>query len=92
MSARRVPHPRACFSEPVYLAKPLEEYREITRTYIKATLSPASDRGESAFRAAAQRAKDSPAWRYEEIATTHIVTSNRPAELAKILIGVACSA
>lgn len=88
MSARRVPHPRACFTEPVYVAKPLEDYEEFTRTYIKATLSPASDRGESAFRAAAQRAKDSPAWRYEEIATTHMVPSNKPAELATILMDV----
>jgi hypothetical protein len=70
----------------VYVAKPLEDYTEFTRTYIKATLSPASDLGESAFRAAAHRAKDSPAWRYEEIATTHIVTSNKPAETAKILM------
>ena len=88
MSARRVPHPRACLTEPVYVARPLEDYTEFTRTYIKATLSPASDLGESAFRAAGQRAKDSPAWRYEEIATTHIVTSNKPAEIAKLLMGI----
>src|SRR5207244_6520653 len=37
--ARRTPHPAACFTEPVRLARPLEDY-PFTRTYIKATGEP----------------------------------------------------
>jgi pimeloyl-ACP methyl ester carboxylesterase len=36
--------------------------------------------------AAADRAKASPAWRYREIATRHMVASNQPAELARLLL------
>jgi pimeloyl-ACP methyl ester carboxylesterase len=99
-SARRTPHPVGCFTEPVRLARPLEDY-PFTRTYIKATgeLQPESG-GEpqpepggelqlesgGPFWAAADRAKASPAWRYREIATSHMVASNRPAELARLLL------
>ncbi len=38
------------------------------------------------FWAAADRAKASPAWRYREIATSHMVASNRPTELAGLLL------
>ena len=38
-SARRTPHPVGCFTEPVRLARPLEDY-PFTRTYIKATGEP----------------------------------------------------
>jgi hypothetical protein len=38
------------------------------------------------FWAAADRAKASPAWRYREIATSHMIASNRPAELARLLL------
>ncbi|MFG2254598.1 alpha/beta fold hydrolase [Streptomyces mirabilis] len=36
---RRVPHPARCFSKPVWLRKPLEDY-SFTRTYIKALDEP----------------------------------------------------
>ena len=36
---RRTPHPAGCFTEPVRLARPLEDY-PFTRTYIKATGEP----------------------------------------------------
>lgn len=39
ISARRIPHPVGCFTEPVYLSKPLEEFA-FDRTYIKAKLDP----------------------------------------------------
>ncbi len=85
VAARRSPQPMGCFTEPVYLSKPLEEFA-FDRTYIKATLDPVSDIGAAAFRSAADRAKKSRAWRYAEIETTHMVASNRPNELAAILL------
>jgi len=60
-SARRTPHPVGCFTEPVRLARPLEDY-PFTRTYIKATGEPRPESG-GPFWAAADRAKTSPAWR-----------------------------
>jgi pimeloyl-ACP methyl ester carboxylesterase len=41
---RRTPHPAGCFTEPVRLARPLEDY-PFTRTYIKATGEPRPDDG-----------------------------------------------
>ena len=85
MAARRVPHPAGCFTEPVRLVRPLEEY-EFGRTYIKATLDPPTDLGADALWRAAERAKGSPAWRYHELATTHMVASNCPDELTELLL------
>lgn len=84
-TARRTPHPIGCFTEPVHLLQPLERF-PFTRTYIKATLDPLTDIGASALLRAADRAKSSPEWRYVEIETTHMVPSNRPKELAAILL------
>lgn len=81
--ARRTPHPARCFSEPVRLARPLEDYT-FTRTYIKASAEPRAEPA-GPFWAAADRARNSPAWRYREIATTHLVPSNRPDDLARLL-------
>jgi len=86
-SARRTPHPAACFSEPVRLTRPLEDY-PFTRTYIKATGESRPDSG-GPFWAAADRAKASPAWRYREIATNHMIASNRPTELLRLLLELA---
>ncbi|OAF15567.1 hypothetical protein AYJ54_40115 [Bradyrhizobium centrolobii] len=82
MAARRTTHPQGCFTEPVFLSRPLESF-PFTRTYIKATQAPENDIGNDAF--SARHAKDSPAWRYHEIATNHMVANNRPEELARIL-------
>ena len=94
-SARRTPQPVGCFTEPVRLVRPLEDY-PFTRTYIKATGEPRprleAGGGEprpevgGPFWAAADRAKASSAWRYREIATSHMVASNRPEELARLLL------
>ena len=73
-----------CFTEPVRLARPLEDY-PFTRTYIKATGEPRPESG-GPFWAAADRAKASPTWRYREIATSHMVASNRPTELVGLLL------
>jgi pimeloyl-ACP methyl ester carboxylesterase len=86
-SIRRTPHPAGCFSEPVRLARPLEDY-PFTRTYIKATGEPRPEPG-GPFWEAADRARNSPAWRYREIATTHVVASNRPEDLARLLLELA---
>jgi pimeloyl-ACP methyl ester carboxylesterase len=82
---RRTPQPRACFTEPVRLRRPLEEL-PVGRTYVKATADPPDTAVSRAFWAAADRARTSPAWRYREIATSHMVASNRPRELADLLL------
>jgi pimeloyl-ACP methyl ester carboxylesterase len=87
-NARRTPHPIGCFTEPVRLLQAVEEF-PFTRTYIKATLDPPTDIGAAAFVRAADRARSSPAWRYAEIPTTHMVASNRPKELAATLLELA---
>ena len=86
-SARRTPHPVGCFTEPVRLARPLEDY-PFSRTYIKATGEPRPEAG-GPFWAAADRAMASPAWRYREITTGHMIASNRPGELARLLLELA---
>jgi pimeloyl-ACP methyl ester carboxylesterase len=85
--ARRTPHPAGCFTEPVRLARPLEEY-PFTRTYIKATGEPRPKAG-GPFWTAADRASSSPAWRYREIGTGHMIASNRPDDLARLLLELA---
>jgi pimeloyl-ACP methyl ester carboxylesterase len=85
--ARRTPHPVGCFTEPVRLSRPLEDYA-FGRVYIKATATAANDPGEAVFRAAAARCQSSPAWGYREIATNHMVPVNRPQELAQLLLGL----
>jgi pimeloyl-ACP methyl ester carboxylesterase len=82
---RRTPHPLACFAEPVRLDQPLEDL-PCTRTYIKAT---AEAPGNAAFQAAADHARSSPAWRYREVATNHMIPNNRPHELAQLLLELA---
>ena len=82
-AARRTPHPARCFTEPVRLARPLEDY-PFTRTYIKASAEPRTEPA-GPFWAAADRARNSPAWRYREVATTHMIPSNRPDDLARLL-------
>lgn len=82
---RRTPHPVGCFTEPVRLPRPPEDY-PFGRTYIKASAEPP---GPSPFWAAAQRAQSSPAWAYREIATEHLIPVNRPQELADLLLELA---
>jgi pimeloyl-ACP methyl ester carboxylesterase len=88
MGVRRTTHPQGCFTEPIFLSQPVESFA-FTRTYIKASKAPENDIGNEAFWRAARHAKGSPAWRYFEIATNHMVANNRPEELARILAGIA---
>jgi pimeloyl-ACP methyl ester carboxylesterase len=82
---RRTPHPVGCFTEPVRLSRPLEDF-PFTRTYVRATVPDPGTPVNPAFEAAAARARVSPAWAYREIATTHLVAQNRPRELADLLL------
>jgi pimeloyl-ACP methyl ester carboxylesterase len=84
---RRVSHPRGCFIEPVRLRQPLEG-RGFSLSYIKATGEPRPEGGGGAFWLAADRTRNDPRWRYFEIATNHMITFNRPEELAGILLEV----
>ena len=84
MNARRTPQPIGCFREPVRLAQALEDY-PFTRTYIRATADRPDAPFAAGFDAAALRARCSTAWRFREIATNHMVASNRPQELADLL-------
>ena len=87
MTLRRTAHPRGCFTEAVYLAKPLEEFG-FSRTYIKATVAVETEPGNAAFWRAAKHASASPAWKYYELATNHMVASNRPQQTAQLLMDV----
>ena len=64
--------------------RPLEEH-PFSRTYIRATGDPGAP-GSAAFDAAAERARSSAAWAYHEIDSNHMIPSNRPRELADILL------
>ena len=86
---RRTPHPVGCFTEPVRLPRPVEDY-PFTRTYIKATGEPRPEPA-GPFWAAADRARRSAAWRYREIATNHMVASNRPEDLVRLLLELGTS-
>jgi hypothetical protein len=81
---RRGGQPIRCFVEPVRLLSPLEQF-EFSRTYIKAT-GEARPVESHPFWEASDRVKDDPRWRYREIETNHMVPSNRPEELAALLL------
>lgn len=86
-TARRVPHPVRCFTEPARVTRPIEEY-SFGLTYIKATADSRDAPGGNAFWDAAEHAEASSRWRYREIATNHMIASNRPRELATLLIEI----
>ncbi len=82
---RRVDHPAACFTEPIPVPRPLEDY-PFSRTYVRATADAPDAPGTAAFDAAAEHARSSPAWRCHDIATNHMIAQNRPDELVAILL------
>jgi dienelactone hydrolase len=81
---RRHAQPLRTLAEPVRVGTPVEQ-RALGRTYIRATADPSG----TLFDASAAHARTSPAWRYHEIATTHMVPENRPAELVELLLAPA---
>ncbi len=88
MTPRRTPQPIRCFTEIVRLSCPLDEMA-LERTYIRATADDPDAPGATAFDAAAAHARSSEHWHYHEVATNHMVPSNRPEELSAILHGLA---
>jgi len=90
MNPRRTPQPVRCFTEPVRMSRPLEDHA-FTRTYIRATADSPDAPGAAVFDAAATGARTSPAWRYREISTNHMIASNRPAELTALLLELTAS-
>jgi pimeloyl-ACP methyl ester carboxylesterase len=82
---RRTPQPVRTLTGRVTLDRPIDDY-EFSRTFIKAT-------GEARTSGPAWRtadyAKASPKWRYREIATNHLVPSNRPDDLVELLLELA---
>jgi pimeloyl-ACP methyl ester carboxylesterase len=87
VTLRRSGHPIRCFVEPVRLLQPLESYA-FSRTYIKATGEPRPEASHPFWEAADRALKDGR-WRYREIATNHMIPSNRPAELVELLMELA---
>jgi pimeloyl-ACP methyl ester carboxylesterase len=85
ITARSSHQPVETYLEPCRVTVPLES-RPFGLTYIRATTDPAEAPGNSAFRAAAERARQSPRWRYIELDTGHMIPMNRPDELAQILL------
>jgi hypothetical protein len=87
-TVRRTPQPLGTFTEPVRLARPLEDW-PFGRTYVRATLPDPGAEPDPAFAAAAEHARTSSAWSYREVATSHLVAQNRPRELADLLLELA---
>lgn len=85
---RRSRQPLRTFTEPVRLARPLEEY-PFGRTYVKATGDPRRAEGPDPFWEAADRYRDHPAWRYHESTSNHMIPQNRAAELVELLLDLA---
>jgi len=85
--ARRVSHPRGCFTEPVQLRTPLEDL-PFSRTYIKATADARPAEGPQGFWGFADRTRSDPRWRYREIDCDHMVPQKKPEELAELLLEV----
>lgn len=86
-TARRVPHPLRCFTERVQVPTALEDH-SFGLTYIKAIADSREVPGGNAFWDAAEHARLSDRWRYEELDTNHMVASNRPGELVELLLGL----
>jgi pimeloyl-ACP methyl ester carboxylesterase len=84
---RYTPQPGGTLNEKVRLERPLEEY-PFTRTYIKATGQPRPE-GPTAFWLAADHARATPGWRYQEIDSDHGIPIRRPKELVDCLLELA---
>jgi pimeloyl-ACP methyl ester carboxylesterase len=87
-TARRTAHPVGCFTEPVRLPQPVEDY-PFTRTYVKATAEPRDPARPSPFWQAADHAKTTAGWRYREIDTDHMILANKPAEFVSLMLELA---
>ncbi len=87
-AARRVFQPKGCFTEPVHLARPLEE-QAFSLTFIKATADTRPTEGPPGFWPFTDRARANPRWRYREIDCDHMVLQKKPRELVQLLLELA---
>ncbi len=85
---RRSPQPSRTFTEPVHLVRPLESYA-FGRTFIKAAGDIRHPHTPDAFWAAADRYREHPSWRYEELPGNHMIPQNHPDALVDILLSLA---
>ena len=65
------------------------EAYDFERTYIRATADASEAPGQRVRRAPPSGPLRSPAWHYHEIATNHMIASNRPGELVELLLAMA---
>ncbi len=84
---RRTAQPRRTFTEPVRLSRALESF-PFGRTYIKALGDPRRTDGPDPFWDAADRYREHPDWRYEELPSNHMVPQNQPDALTAILLSL----
>lgn len=82
---RRTPQPVRTLTGRVALDRPIDDYG-FSRTFIKAT---GEQRTTGPVWRTADYAKESPKWRYHEIATNHLIPSNRPDDLVELLLELA---
>ena len=82
---RRTPQPIGTFTDPVRLARPLEDFG-FGLTYVKALDDPIEPGQRAPFWEAGERARNDPRWRYAEIDTNHMIPQNRPTELVALLL------
>ncbi|MDD9943276.1 MAG: alpha/beta fold hydrolase [Myxococcales bacterium] len=87
VAARRVPQPVGTLFEPVKLTQALEAF-PLSRTYIRATGAGPDEPGNAHFAVAAAHARASDEWSCHDIDTNHMVLSNRPDELADVLLNI----
>ena len=73
--AKLMPHPLATWTQPLRLGNPTAA--ALPRAYIFCTEGK-GDAAEDAFVRVAERVRSDPAWRYLELADTHMVNSNDP--------------
>jgi pimeloyl-ACP methyl ester carboxylesterase len=85
---RRTAQPVRTFTEPVRLARPLED-RPFGLTFVKALGDPRLPEGPDAFHDAADRIRHDRRWRYVESTSNHMIPQNRPHELVELLLTLA---
>lgn len=85
--ARRSLQPVRTLTEPVRLARPLEDF-PFGRTFVKALGDPRNSEGPDVFYDAADRLRDHPMWRYVETTSNHMIPQNRPQELVDLLLSL----
>jgi pimeloyl-ACP methyl ester carboxylesterase len=81
---KNLPHPRACFTQPVKLTGGIDRIPH--RTYIYC-----NDPAPTAFTPFYERVMNKPGWTVHTLPCTHFVPMDRPAELTTLLLQAAAS-